>query len=107
MRSLLKDSGRLMSIVSATVLGSVSSGNGMFSDGTPWVMTRTATGFYKINFDPQLIPISGSGMALANALLCEIYAFAPGQILVLTTDLAAASVNTDYKLMLNCLDSRV
>jgi hypothetical protein len=58
MRTRVRDVERVVNVRTLMPIPSGVSGNGIFSDGTPWNMVRTATGEYTISFDSRLIPVS-------------------------------------------------
>lgn len=111
MRSLLKDAGRLLTTVHTvnTILGVNANGSGIFSDGTPWQMIRDSTGVYRILFDPKLIPINVSliGFQPASGIVGILSNLAPGVITISTVTTAEAAVSTNFKLVVNWLDTRV
>src|SRR4051812_32043167 len=60
MRTLQKDIRRTSVLTTMAPISDVTSGNGVWSDGTPWHMVRTATGEYTMYFDSRIFVISGA-----------------------------------------------
>lgn len=106
MRSTQKDIHRMTSLTALNPIPNAASGNGIFSDGTPWHMVRTATGEYTLYFDARLIPISGSVGGISPAKTFYIFeVIAAGSIRVQCSS-ATAAVNASFDLTMTCLDTR-
>lgn len=84
------------------------SGNGVFSDGTPWTMVRTAIGEYTMYFDSRLFVVSGSVGPLATGR--HYYKFeAPsaGQVRVQVLDNTGAAENSaNFDVNIFVIDTR-
>jgi hypothetical protein len=109
MRSTQKDIRRITPLTTLNPIVSATSGNGVFADGTPWHMIRTATGEYTINFDPRLFPISGAIGPMQGARIFYYFEVAAaGSIRVQCLDYTGAAINaTNFDVTIMCLDTRV
>jgi hypothetical protein len=108
MRTQQKDIRRSTVLTTLNPVTDVTSGNGVFSDGTPWHMVRTATGEYTMYFDTRIFVISGSIGPLASGR--HYYKFeAPGagQARVQVLDPTGAAENSaNFDVTLSVLDTR-
>ena len=108
MRTLQKDLRRVVVLTTMNPVTDVTSGNGMWSDGTPWHMQRTATGEYTMFFDSRIFVISGSiGPNASGRQFYKFEVVAAGQARVQVLDSAGAAVNiANFDVTINVLDTR-
>lgn len=108
MRTQQKDIRRATVLTTLNPVADVTSGNGVFSDGTPWHMVRTATGEYTMYFDSRIFVISGAVGPLASGR--HYYKFevaAAGQVRVQVLDSTGAAENSaNFDVTLSVLDTR-
>lgn len=108
MKTLQKDLRRVTALTTMIQVIDGSSGNGMWSDGTPWHMVRTNTGEYTMYFDSRIFVISGSVGPLASGR--QFYKFeapAAGSVRVQVLDNTGAGVNVaNFDVTINVLDTR-
>lgn len=60
MKTQQRDIRRISVLTTMLPVIEVPNGNGVWSDGTPWHMVRTATGEYTMYFDSRIFVLSGS-----------------------------------------------
>jgi hypothetical protein len=108
MRTLQKDLRRVTVLTTMNQVLDGASGNGMWSDGTPWHMQRTATGEYTMFFDSRIFVISGSVGPLASGR--QYYKFeapAAGSVRIQVLDQTGAAANiANFDVTINVLDTR-
>jgi hypothetical protein len=108
MRTLQKDLRRVTVLTTMIQVIDAASGNGMWSDGTPWHMQRTNTGEYTMFFDSRIFVISGSVGPLASGR--QFYKFeapAAGSVRIQVLDSTGAAVNVaNFDVTINVLDTR-
>jgi len=108
MKTQLKDLRRVTVLTTMSPVTDVTSGNGVFSDGTPWHMVRTATGEYTMYFDSRIFVISGSiGPNASGRYYYKFEVVAAGQARVQVLDSTGAAVNSaNFDVTLSVLDTR-
>lgn len=108
MRTLQKDIRRTTLLTTMSPITDVTSGNGVWSDGTPWHMVRTATGEYTMYFDSRIFVISGAVGPLATGR--HYYKFeapAAGSCRVQVLDPTGAAENSaNFDVTISILDTR-
>jgi hypothetical protein len=89
-------------------INDAASSNGVWSDGTPFHMIRTATGEYTVYFDSRIFVISGSiGPTASGRHFYKFEVVQAGQVRVQTLDATGAAENSaGFDLTLSVLDSR-
>jgi hypothetical protein len=108
MKTQLKDLRRVTVLTTMNPVSDVTSGNGVFSDGTPWHMVRTNTGEYTMYFDSRIFVISGSiGPNASGRYYYKFEVVAAGQARVQVLDSTGAAVNSaNFDVTLSVLDTR-
>lgn len=108
MRTQLKDIRRTTVLTTMSPVIDAASGNGVWSDGTPWHMVRTATGEYTMYFDSRIFVLSGSiGPNASGRWYYKFEVVAAGQVRVQVLDSTGAAANSaNFDVTINILDSR-
>jgi hypothetical protein len=108
MKTQQKDLRRVTVLTTMLPVSDVTSGNGVFSDGTPYHMVRTATGEYTMYFDSRIFVISGSiGPNASGRYYYKFEVVAAGQARVQVLDASGAAVNSaNFDVTLSVLDTR-
>jgi len=108
MRTRQKDIQRTTVLTTMNPVTDVTAGNGVWSDGTPWHMVRTATGEYTMYFDSRIFVISGSvGPPATGRQYYKFEAPAAGSVRVQVLDSTGAAVNVaNFDVTINALDTR-
>ena|SRR4249919_1601076 len=108
MRTQQKDIRRTTVLTTMNQINDFASSNGVWSDGTPFHMIRTATGEYTVYFDSRIFVISGSiGPTASGRHFYKFEVVAAGQVRVQTLDATGAAENSaGFDLTLSVLDSR-
>jgi hypothetical protein len=108
MKTQLKDLRRVTALTTMNPVSDVTSGNGVWSDGTPWHMVRTNTGEYTMYFDSRIFVISGSVGPIASGR--HYYRFevaAAGQVRIQVSDSTGAAENSaNFDVTISVLDTR-
>lgn len=111
MRSQQKDIRRMTVLTTLNPVQDVTSGNGVWSDGTPWHMVRnvvSSAGEYTLYFDPRIFVISGSVGPLASGR--HYYKFespGAGQVRIQVLDPSGAGENSaNFDVTITCFDTR-
>jgi hypothetical protein len=107
MRSPLKDSGRIITVQTVNdIAGGNSSGSGVFSDGTPWIMIKNGVGSWQLYFDTRLVPLSGVVSFHNYNCIGNIDTFAPGFVRAVITNHDGTFLDVVFKVIINWLDNR-
>jgi hypothetical protein len=108
MRTQQKDIRRTTVLTTMAQINDNVSSNGIWSDGTPWHMQRTATGEYTVNFDSRIFVLSGSiGPTATGRHFYKFEVVAAGQVRVQTLDATGAAENSaGFDITINVLDTR-
>lgn len=108
MRTLQKDLRRTTVLTTMAPISDNPSGNGVWSDGTPYHMVRTATGEYTLYFDSRIFVLSGA--IGPNATGRHYYKFevvSAGQARIQVLDATGAAENSaNFDVTITILDSR-
>lgn len=107
MRSLSQDSGVSILTTVSLIQGGSSSSAGIFSDGTPFLVTRVSTGIFDIRFDVNLLVVSAFGNVYYGGRWPSIDLHYPGYIRAVLQDYNGGLANLDFRLILTCLDKRL
>jgi hypothetical protein len=83
-------------------------GNGVWSDGTPWHMVRTNTGEYTMYFDSRIFVLSGSiGPNASGRFYYKFEVVSAGQVRVQVLDSTGSAVNSaNFDVTITILDTR-
>jgi len=110
MRSLQKDIRRTSVLTTMAAVTDAATGNGIWSDGTPYHMVRTNTGEYTMYFDSRIFVLSGSiGPNASGRQFYKFEVVSAGQCRVQVLDSTGAAVNVPaggFDVTINVLDTR-
>lgn len=108
MRTQQKDIRRVTVLTTMLAVPDVTSGNGVFSDGTPWHMVRTATGEYTMYFDSRIFVISGAiGPNGSGRYYYKFEVVSAGVARIQVLDSTGAAANAaNFDVTLSVLDTR-
>lgn len=109
MKTQQKDLRRVTVLTTMLPVADVSVGNGVFSDGTPYHMIRTATGEYTMYFDSRIFVISGAiGVNAPGRHFYKFEVVAAGQVRVqvLDPDSGAGVNSANFDVTISVLDTR-
>jgi hypothetical protein len=108
MRTQQKDIRRTTVLTTMAPVVDAATGNGMWSDGTPWHMVRTNTGQYTLYFDSRIFVISGSvGAAEAGRHFYKVEVAIAGRVQIQVLDSAGVAENSaNFDITITVLDTR-
>jgi hypothetical protein len=108
MRTSQKDIRRTTVLTTMAPIIDAANGNGIWSDGTPWHMVRTATGEYTMYFDSRIFVLSGSiGPNASGRHYYKFEVVSAGQVRVQVLDsTGAAESSANFDVTINVLDTR-